>query len=53
MTKNTESEFTVEPCCSFCGKTQKQVKQLLASPIKAVFICNECVAKHQQEKSGK
>ena len=28
--------------CSFCGKSQHDVKKLIAGP--AVFICNECVA---------
>ncbi|WP_413320472.1 ATP-dependent Clp protease ATP-binding subunit ClpX [Agrococcus sp. 1P02AA] len=27
--------------CSFCGKSQKQVQQLIAGP--AVYICDECV----------
>ena len=27
--------------CSFCGKTQDQVKKLIAGP--DVYICNECV----------
>lgn len=27
--------------CSFCGKTQKQVQQLIAGP--GVYICDECV----------
>ncbi len=27
--------------CSFCGKTQKEVKKLIAGP--SVFICDECV----------
>ncbi|MGO1543094.1 MAG: ATP-dependent Clp protease ATP-binding subunit ClpX [Gulosibacter sp.] len=27
--------------CSFCGKSQKQVKQLIAGP--GVYICDECV----------
>jgi ATP-dependent Clp protease ATP-binding subunit ClpX len=27
--------------CSFCGKSHKQVKQLIAGP--SVYICNECV----------
>ena len=27
--------------CSFCGKSQKQVKALIAGP--GVLICNECV----------
>jgi ATP-dependent Clp protease ATP-binding subunit ClpX len=28
--------------CSFCGKSQHDVKKLIAGP--AVFICDECVA---------
>ena len=27
--------------CSFCGKSQKEVKKLIAGP--TVYICNECV----------
>lgn len=27
--------------CSFCGKSQNQVRKLIAGP--AVFVCNECV----------
>ena len=27
--------------CSFCGKTQKQVKKLIAGP--GIYICDECV----------
>jgi len=27
--------------CSFCGKSQKSVKKLIAGP--AVYICNECI----------
>jgi ATP-dependent Clp protease ATP-binding subunit ClpX len=27
--------------CSFCGKSQKQVKKLIAGP--AVYICDECI----------
>jgi len=27
--------------CSFCGKSQHEVKKLIAGP--AVFICNDCV----------
>lgn len=45
--------------CSFCGKSQHEVKKLIAGP--SVFVCNECVdlcndiireeemAKHQEE----
>src|SRR6188768_773285 len=27
--------------CSFCGKSQKQVQQLIAGP--GVYICDECI----------
>lgn len=27
--------------CSFCGKSQQEVKKLIAGP--TVFICNECI----------
>jgi len=30
-----------QPKCSFCGKTQEQVRKLIAAP--GVYICNECV----------
>jgi len=30
-----------ELACSFCGKSQKQVKKLIAGPV--VSICDECV----------
>jgi len=29
------------PSCSFCGKTQAEVKKLIAGP--TVYICDECV----------
>jgi ATP-dependent Clp protease ATP-binding subunit ClpX len=28
-------------CCSFCGKSQNDVKKLIAGP--GVYICNECI----------
>ena len=28
--------------CSFCGKTQREVKKLIAGP--TAYICDECVA---------
>ena len=28
-------------CCSFCGKTQREVRNLIAGP--SVYICNECI----------
>jgi ATP-dependent Clp protease ATP-binding subunit ClpX len=27
--------------CSFCGKSQKEVKKLVAGP--TVYICDECI----------
>ena len=27
--------------CSFCGKTQRQVRKLIAGP--GVYICDECI----------
>ena len=27
--------------CSFCGKSQNQVKKLIAGP--GVYVCNECI----------
>ncbi|MDR1365878.1 MAG: ATP-dependent Clp protease ATP-binding subunit ClpX [Holosporales bacterium] len=35
---NKENSFL---CCSFCGKSQQEVRRLIAGP--AVFICDECV----------
>ena len=32
--------------CSFCGKTQDEVKKIVAG--NGVFICNECVALTQE-----
>lgn len=36
--KNNENLF-----CSFCGKSQKQVKRLIASPDGESYICDECI----------
>lgn len=34
-----------ESCsCSFCGKSQKNAKKLIASPGGEAFICDECIA---------
>ena len=30
-----------ELSCSFCGKSQKEVRKLIAGP--SVYICDECV----------
>jgi ClpX C4-type zinc finger len=37
----TRSGDTDQLRCSFCGKSQKQVKKLIAGP--SVYICDECV----------
>ena len=39
MTKNASDEKLLY--CSFCGKSQHEVKKLIAGP--SVFICDECV----------
>ncbi|MBQ8088594.1 MAG: ATP-dependent Clp protease ATP-binding subunit ClpX [Clostridia bacterium] len=39
MPNNREDKTRVR--CSFCGKTQEQVRRLIAGP--NAFICNECV----------
>jgi len=36
---NTDTTGTIT--CSFCGKTQDQVKKIVAGP--GVYICNECI----------
>lgn len=36
-----DSEEVIELKCSFCGKSQKHVKKLIAGP--GVYICNECI----------
>ncbi|MCI8336029.1 MAG: ATP-dependent Clp protease ATP-binding subunit ClpX [Peptococcaceae bacterium] len=40
MSKSTEDNGRLE--CSFCGKSQNQVKKLVAGP--HVYICNECIS---------
>ncbi len=39
MAKNNESHDDL--LCSFCGKSQDEVKKLIAGP--AVYICDECI----------
>ncbi|MHC5249664.1 ATP-dependent Clp protease ATP-binding subunit ClpX [Enterococcus sp. LJL90] len=39
MYDNTDSTDTVR--CSFCGKTQEEVRKIVAGP--GVYICNECI----------
>ena len=42
MTKAGHSESKNTLYCSFCGKSQHEVRKLIAGP--TVFICDECVA---------
>ncbi len=44
MPRSSESRDVFK--CNFCGKTQKQVKRLIAGP--GVYICDECVALCQE-----
>ena len=37
MAKNSDKQLR----CSFCGKSQDQVRRLIAGP--NVFICDECI----------
>ncbi|MCC7304623.1 MAG: ATP-dependent Clp protease ATP-binding subunit ClpX [Alphaproteobacteria bacterium] len=41
MSKSTTTESKNTLYCSFCGKSQHEVRKLIAGP--NVFICNECV----------
>ena len=41
MSKSGGSESKNTLYCSFCGKSQHEVRKLIAGP--TVFICNECV----------
>ena len=38
MNKKTDNDSLF---CSFCGKSQKEVKKLIAGP--TVFVCDECI----------
>ncbi|KPA15122.1 ClpX, ATPase regulatory subunit [Candidatus Magnetomorum sp. HK-1] len=41
MAKRKKKEFDNELVCSFCAKTQDEVRKLIAGP--EVYICDECV----------
>ena len=41
MIKSTNENSKNTLYCSFCGKSQHEVKKLIAGP--TVFICDECV----------
>ena len=52
---NKKSDNAKELSCSFCGKTQNEVKKLIAGP--TALICNECISigmdilREEQKKS--
>src|SRR6202166_3430232 len=55
MTKAAGSDLKHTLYCSFCGKSQHEVRKLIAGP--TVFICDECVELckdiiHQEAKSS-
>ncbi len=41
MSSDNET-LSAKPVCSFCGKSQDDVRKLVAGP-NQVFICDECV----------
>jgi len=47
---------TRDLCCSFCGKSQREVRKLIAGP--TVYICDECIdlcneiIREENEKAG-
>ncbi len=41
MASKSSSVSPPDLCCSFCNKSQRAVKTLIAGP--TVYICNECV----------
>jgi ATP-dependent Clp protease ATP-binding subunit ClpX len=42
MVERRRDDSSGNLCCSFCGKSQKEVKKLIAGP--TVYICDECIA---------
>src|SRR5574344_624992 len=41
MPKKNDNNILKNVTCSFCGKTQEQVKRIVAGP--NVYICDECI----------
>mgnify|MGYP000078266294 FL=1 len=41
MSKNNTDDPRASLYCSFCGKSQQEVRKLIAGP--SVYICDECV----------
>ena len=55
MSKLGASDSKTTLYCSFCGKSQHEVRKLIAGP--TVFICDECVELckdiiHEENKSS-
>jgi hypothetical protein len=52
MTKSSSGDWKNTLYCSFCGKSQHEVRGLIAGP--TGFICNECVAlcAHKFQQQG-
>ena len=55
MSKVTDKDTKNTLYCSFCGKSQQEVRKLIAGP--TVFICDECVELckdiiHEENKSS-
>lgn len=46
MAGNRTNDIDIKVYCSFCGKSQDEVKKIIAG--NNVFICNECVALSQE-----
>ena len=42
MTKLSGGDSKSTLYCSFCGKSQHEVRKLIAGP--SVFICDECIS---------
>jgi ATP-dependent Clp protease ATP-binding subunit ClpX len=42
MTKRGSGGGHANLCCSFCGKSQREVQKLIAGP--TVYICDECIS---------
>ncbi|PIR25581.1 MAG: ATP-dependent Clp protease ATP-binding subunit ClpX [Deltaproteobacteria bacterium CG_4_10_14_0_2_um_filter_43_8] len=41
MSQQPPIDDNLDLCCSFCGKSQREVKKLIAGP--NVYICDECI----------
>lgn len=41
MSPTSDRRSSKDLCCSFCGKSQKEVRKLIAGP--SVYVCDECV----------